>query len=362
MSSALAVSNGIGSSTSSIMDQVITKGNLAELSPDQRARYYAEVCHSLGVNPLTKPFDYISLNNKLTLYATKTATDQLRKINGVSIFRVEAETTPDGLRIVTAYARDVSGREDMDVGAVFIKGLTGEALANAQMKALTKAKRRVTLSICGLGWLDESEVDSVPSARFVRVDTETGEIIEPVVNASRTSESDVSAPQETATPRQLKYVDVLAREKGITPEQLDGECELLYGAPLTQLGRRDVSNLIDYLQTGAPLESRAAVPEPTDADTKVDDDEPVPPEIVENIYPMTDVQVRRLYALRDDLGWTDKELKVFAGVNSSKELDSLAGQIVINKMVALLEAKIDAATGLQSPLTDLTKNPDRYTR
>jgi len=49
-------------------------------------------------------------------------------------------------------------------GAVDIKGLTGKNLANAFMKAETKAKRRVTLSICGLGFLDESEVeDMVPT-------------------------------------------------------------------------------------------------------------------------------------------------------------------------------------------------------
>ena len=32
------------------------------------------------------------------------------------------------------------------------------------MKAVTKAKRRVTLSICGLGFMDESEVADVPEA------------------------------------------------------------------------------------------------------------------------------------------------------------------------------------------------------
>jgi hypothetical protein len=37
-------------------------------------------------------------------------------------------------------------------------------MANALMKAETKAKRRVTLSICGLGMLDESEVESIPGA------------------------------------------------------------------------------------------------------------------------------------------------------------------------------------------------------
>ena len=44
------------------------------------------------------------------------------------------------------------------------------------MKAETKAKRRVTLSIAGLGWLDESETSSIKSAAVVDVDTETGEI------------------------------------------------------------------------------------------------------------------------------------------------------------------------------------------
>jgi len=47
---------------------------------------------------------------------------------------------------------------------VSIKGLTGDSLCNAMMKSVTKAKRRVTLSICGLGLLDETEVDSVPGA------------------------------------------------------------------------------------------------------------------------------------------------------------------------------------------------------
>jgi hypothetical protein len=45
-----------------------------------------------------------------------------------------------------------------------MRGLAGEAYANAIKRAVTQAKRRVTLSICGLGMLDETEVDSVPEA------------------------------------------------------------------------------------------------------------------------------------------------------------------------------------------------------
>lgn len=152
-----------------------TTGDLANLSPEQRTALYGSVCSSMGLNPLSRPFEYIRLNNKLTLYATRTATDQLRKINGVSITSID-QVIDDGVLIVTVKAQDASGRTDMEIGAVTVAGLKGEALANARMKAITKAKRRVTLSISGLGWMDESEVSSVPSAVPVNVDQVTGEI------------------------------------------------------------------------------------------------------------------------------------------------------------------------------------------
>jgi hypothetical protein len=43
--------------------------------------------------------------------------------------------------------------------------LKGDALANALMKCETKAKRRVTLSLASLGWLDETELDTIPQIR-----------------------------------------------------------------------------------------------------------------------------------------------------------------------------------------------------
>jgi hypothetical protein len=160
-----------------VMETVITKGDLKDLTPKQRAEYYAMVCTSMGLNPLTKPFDFITLNGKLTLYATKGATDQLRGQRNVSVW-IESREQVDDLYIVTAAAQTPDGRRDSDIGAVNVKGLAGEALANAMMKATTKAKRRVTLSLCGLGWLDESEVDSIPNVQRPAVDIATGEIVE----------------------------------------------------------------------------------------------------------------------------------------------------------------------------------------
>ena len=148
-----------------IIEQVLVMGDLARLTPDQRNAYYKAVCDSLGLNPLTRPFEFIVLNGKLTMYARKDATDQLRKLHGVSI-RIVGRDVMDDLMVVTAEATDKTGRTDSSIGAVSIAGLRGEAKANALMKAETKARRRVTLALCGLGILDESEVDGIPNARL----------------------------------------------------------------------------------------------------------------------------------------------------------------------------------------------------
>jgi len=148
------------------IEQVLISGDLNRLTAEQRNIYYKSVCDSLGLNPLTRPFDYIVLNSKLTLYARKDCTDQLRSLRGISI-RIVSRETIEGVTIVTAQATDKSGRIDESTGAVSVANLRGEALANAVMKAETKAKRRVTLSICGLGFTDESEVESIPNARVV---------------------------------------------------------------------------------------------------------------------------------------------------------------------------------------------------
>ena len=148
----------------SSVERVIATGDLAKLTPAERVNYYQATCRSLGLNPLTQPFQYITLNGKLTLYARRDCTDQLRKLHGISIVSLEEKSVGD-IYILKAHARDRDGREDCSTGAVSLKGLAGEALANCYMKAETKAKRRVTLSICGLGFLDETEVETVADRR-----------------------------------------------------------------------------------------------------------------------------------------------------------------------------------------------------
>lgn len=161
-----------------VIESLVVKGDLSLLSPLQKVAYYNHLCARLGLDPATQPFAFMKLNNKEIAYALKACTDQLRKIHAITIVITSAKFDSD-LYVVTARATYADGRGDEDVGAVAVGNLKGEALANAMMKATTKAKRRVTLSICGLGMLDESELDTIPQSRMEAIPQEMprGEVI-----------------------------------------------------------------------------------------------------------------------------------------------------------------------------------------
>jgi len=157
MSTALAVRN------EELLEKVILGNDLSGLSSMEKVQHVKNICDSIGLNPLTKPIQLMKFQGKEIPYVTKDGSEQLRKINNVSITDI-AFTLVGDIYIVTAKASTPDGRTDVSTGAVNIKGLTGEALANAYLKTETKAKRRVTLSISGLGFLDENEVDSIAGA------------------------------------------------------------------------------------------------------------------------------------------------------------------------------------------------------
>ena len=144
------------------LQSALAEGQLQKLTTAQRLQFLAAICRSTGLNSLTSPFSFITMQGKMVIYATKSATDQLRKLHNTSIKIVNREVMGDVL-MVTARAVMPSGREDEAIGAVpWPKGAEPQAMA--AMKAETKAKRRVTLSICGLGFLDESEIEDAQLA------------------------------------------------------------------------------------------------------------------------------------------------------------------------------------------------------
>lgn len=235
-----------------IMEEVVAKGDLKALSAEQRATYYTNVCKSMGLNPFTKPFEYITLNGKLTLYATRTAADQLRKINGVSITAIEREIVDD-LIVVTVRVEDKDGRTDEEVGAVNFGGLKGEAKANAIMKAITKAKRRATLSVCGLGWLDETEVETVPTARRANVDLDTGEIHEP--SSVEVHQPDQPAAETTVEQAKRGLWRLVNHDFGWTRQDLDlVVADVFDGRTAADLDTQELAKLRDQLEATDPEE------------------------------------------------------------------------------------------------------------
>ena len=194
---------------------VILKGDLSTLTADQKVVYYVKICERLDLDPFTRPFDYLVLNNKLVLYARKEAAEQLRIKNRISLTELEGSFTPDGNCYLVKVKARMGDREDVSTGAVSLldKGgtkLTGEAYANCLLKAETKAKRRATLSICGLGMLDETEVETIPSARKVMATPQSQETWDRIVS--------VNAAKPGAVESHLKRLGVAAI-KDLSEEQ-----------------------------------------------------------------------------------------------------------------------------------------------
>jgi hypothetical protein len=178
-----------------IIYSLIVNGDVSKLSPEQKVQYYTKFCEKIGLNPLTKPFEYIKLNGKEMLYAKKDATEQLRKQYGVSVISMDSKQVGD-VWITQVSVKDKHERTDIATGAVNVKNLYGEAMANAVMKCETKAKRRATLSICGLGMLDESELETIPNS------------------AKGLPEDKKPKPEQKPKPEAKHTPDVLKNDKG----------------------------------------------------------------------------------------------------------------------------------------------------
>ena len=154
-----------------IQESLVLRGDLSGLNPEQKKQYYLYRCQQVGLDPAAKPFDLLTLNGKEVLYANANATQQLCNLHKLSTQITHREKVDD-IYLVSVRVTGADGRVSENQGAVSIGGLAGEKLANALLKATTKAVRRAVLAHTGLGMLDESEVDSIPEARRTVVNIE----------------------------------------------------------------------------------------------------------------------------------------------------------------------------------------------
>ncbi len=159
------MSNELRTLDQATISKLVLNGDMKGLSDAQKVDYYAYRCQQAGLDPAAKPFDILTLNGKMILYANAACTQQLTSNRKLS-HQVTNRELVDGIYCVFVRVTDSEGRNTENMGAVPIDNLKGEAKANAMLKATTKAIRRAVLAHCGLGMMDETETETIPGAKM----------------------------------------------------------------------------------------------------------------------------------------------------------------------------------------------------
>ncbi|MEZ4529077.1 MAG: hypothetical protein R2941_24455 [Desulfobacterales bacterium] len=232
MSNQIRSNENLPVSQDQIVSNMVLHGDLSRLTPVQKVQYYNAICERIGLDPLTQPFKLLRLSGKEIMYLDRSGAQQLNKLYDVS-HRIVAREIVHDCYVVTSQAFLPTGRQTESIGAVSIINLKGDQLCNAFMKAETKAKRRSTLDLLGLGMLDESEVETIPNAQSA----------DPYL----VSEYEPS-PQErkpTLTPKQKSFIDNLIKSSVFTEEERE-KTNAFLADPETN--SKKASKMIDRLQ------------------------------------------------------------------------------------------------------------------
>lgn len=133
------------------------------LSTEERVALLASLNRALGLNPLVNGVQFLTLQGREVLYVTKHATDQIASRLCLNRETIAGPDIRDfgGTKLVFCQVRvsAPNGRSEVATATLPVSDLV-----NVLMKAETKAKRRATLSIAGLGLLSEDETETIPGA------------------------------------------------------------------------------------------------------------------------------------------------------------------------------------------------------
>ncbi|HXT34999.1 MAG TPA: hypothetical protein VN837_05430 [Chloroflexota bacterium] len=176
----------------SAFEKAVMFGDITGLDERGRMDYVAELCKSLGLNPLGRAFSYINFGQGMTCYLTAMGASQLGTLHKVSITNVEEHGIVNGFYRITVTGGMPNGRTDIEFGSIAVtnkdgSAFSGLALENARKRCLTQAKTRLRKSLIGLsGMPSEDEKDdygtdwgkvvTAPAGHQVLVGT--GEVLE----------------------------------------------------------------------------------------------------------------------------------------------------------------------------------------
>ena len=135
---------------------VLGSGDLYALSNAQRVAHYINLCRSLGLNPLSRPYQWIGFKESenspavLTLYFKPQAAAEVLRNNRVSVHFPRKEIVGE-LFVCEAHGTAPDGRLGVGTKYVPLTGkfgkLTGRYLANAFMAAESGALRRLAINM-----------------------------------------------------------------------------------------------------------------------------------------------------------------------------------------------------------------------
>lgn len=215
---------------------VLGSGDLARLTNEQRVAHYLRLCHSLGVNPLSRPYDWLVMDGKLVLYPNKSLAEQLRRQHEIRVQIVREESidldTDDPMYVVKVEGTTPTGRTDQATKYVPLTAynsktgktyrLTGTQRANAYAKAETGAKRRLVFSMVGMA--SPPDPDETRGDRFVTVDG-VGRIIDNPTQEQQALAEDPRMARAIGEPIYEDYAGSISYEgvadQRVRPEELE---------------------------------------------------------------------------------------------------------------------------------------------
>jgi hypothetical protein len=244
----------------------IMEGDLGKMSKEQRLLYYKEFCERLGLNPLSKPFGFYEMQKgKITMYALKEATNQLARRDNVSveILKIDVIKEQNFMEVhVRARSKEwkynsqaYEERVTDEIGAIaFSPELKGDMAANQRMKCITKAKRRAILSHCGLGVIDETEVETL-KARVISAE----EFIEGVKVEAKTEPKPEPKPEPKAEASSGQKIDEDAAEAEVVVEAKEVTIPQDHGDMFNCTVPAHMDWLVHTIKSGFPKATRALV-------------------------------------------------------------------------------------------------------
>lgn len=206
----------------SFLESLITKGDVSGLSPEDKAVYYTALCKSLGLAPASQPFSLIKIQGKEVLYASRTATDQLAAIHKLNREIIDGPKIMDfgGTKLVYAVCRVThpNGRTETATATLPLADPV-----NVLMKCETKAKRRATLSILGLGSFDDADADETRPTP-VALSSPVEQISPPVAVAELEPVNEVDQVEECAKEYLAREIKLESDEHENLYREFLGKC------------------------------------------------------------------------------------------------------------------------------------------